>query len=305
MNESVTVAPIVLFVYNRLEHTMRTIETLKKNNLAEISELYIYSDAPKKQSAAEAVENVRRYLRTIDGFKKITIIEREKNYGLADSIVDGVTNTINHYGEAIVLEDDLLTSENFLCFMNAALQHYKKSKHIFAVTGYTGALPNLHTYEQDSYLSYRPASWGWATWKDRWDTIDWEISDWQEFIADRKKRKRFNRGGIDMTRMLKHCMQGKNNSWAIRWSYEMYKRDKYCVHPKISKIQNIGFGEEATHCSGINIYQTDLDISGRCQFDFTDALSPDPAIAKDFKYQFSYTNKLLKKTKGYFQKVFS
>ena len=106
-----------------------------------------------------------------------------------------------------------------------------------------------------------------------------------------------------MTRMLKHCMEGKNHSWAIRWSYAMYKQNKYCIYPKVSKIQNIGFGEDATNCSGINIYQTQLDTSLECQFNFTDSLVPNTKIAKEFKYQYSYTNKLIKKTIGYIRNL--
>lgn len=306
MHESENYAPIILFVYNRLDHTMQTVEALKKNTLAAASELFVYSDAPKKASAAPSVNEVRTYLHSLeDGFKKITIIERESNFGLAASIIGGASHIIAQYGKAIVLEDDLVTSPTFLCYMNAALDHYENRKNIFAISGYSGTLPSLSRYPYDTYLAYRPASWGWATWKDRWEGIDWEVGDWQEFIANRKKRTMFNRGGIDMTRMLKHYMQGKNNSWAIRWSYEMYKRDHYCVYPRISKVQNIGFGENATHCSGINIYKTLLDTDGNCTFNFTDAAAPEEAIARDFRYQFSYTNKLIKKTAGYIKKAFS
>lgn len=304
MHTTSKTAPIVLFVYNRLKQTMQTIKALRANSMANESELFIFSDAPKNEAAQKSVQAVREYLRTIDGFRQITIVERDSNLGLANSIINGVSSIIENYGHAIVLEDDLIASDNYLCFMNAALTYYENHETVFAISGYTGPLPSLAHYNADSYLSYRPASWGWATWKDRWDGIDWEVSDWSEFIKDRKKIKKFNRGGIDMTRMLKHCMEGKNNSWAIRWSYEMSKRDQYCVHPKVSKIQNIGFGEEATHCSGINIYRTDLDNSGRCTFDFTDATTPDPTISKEFRYQFSYTNKLIKKTMGYVQKAF-
>jgi GT2 family glycosyltransferase len=114
-------APIALFVYNRPWHTRQTVEALKKNELASESELFIYSDAPKNGKAKEKVKEVREYIKTIDGFKKVTIIERENNWGLADSIIDGVTKIVNEYGKIIVLEDDLVTSPYFLKFMNEAL----------------------------------------------------------------------------------------------------------------------------------------------------------------------------------------
>ena len=57
--------------------------------------------------------------------KRVHIIEREKNYGLARSIIDGVTTQVNAYGRTIVLEDDLVTAPYFLQFMNSALEMYK------------------------------------------------------------------------------------------------------------------------------------------------------------------------------------
>lgn len=276
---------------------MQTIEHLKNNTLANHSDLIIFSDACKTDKDENSVQEVRSYLRSVKGFNSCTIIERKDNFGLARNIIEGVTEVIDEFGKVVVLEDDLLTSRNFLCYMNESLEYYQDWQDIFSISGYTGNLPSLSKCH-DTYLSYRPSSWGWATWKYQWDNIDWSVSDFEEFIKNKKEVKRFNRGGIDMTRMLKHYMEGKNNSWAIRWSYAMYKQDKYCVYPKVSKIQNIGFGENATHCSGINIYQTTLDKTLKCNFDFTDEIIPDIQIVKEFKYQYSYRNKLIKKSAG-------
>lgn len=303
MKEPDILAPVILFVYNRLNHTMRTIEALQNNIFAKQSELIVYSDAAKDDSLVQEVDDVRKYLRTISGFRQVNIIERETNMGLARSIIDGVTYQIGKYGQVIVLEDDLLTSSNFLCYMNQALEYYEKRQDIFAISGYTGLLPSLENLQEDTYLSYRPASWGWATWKDQWENIDWNVIDFEEFVNNRIAMKKFNRGGVDMTRMLRNYMEGKNNSWAIRWSYAMYKQNKYCIYPKVSKIQNIGFGPESTHCSNINIYQTILDNSKQCKFNFTNKNTPSIQLVKEFRYQFSYTNKLLKKMSGYIKKV--
>ncbi len=292
-------APVIVFAYNRLDHTMQTIEHLKNNILAIDSDLIIFSDAWKTNKDEKLVQEVRDYLRSVKGFNSFTVVERKDNFGLAKNIMEGVTEVINKFGKIIVLEDDLLTSKNFLCYMNESLEYYKDGQDIFSISGYTGKLPSLSKYNNDTYLAYRPSSWGWATWKDKWDNIDWNVNDFEEYIKNKKEVKRFNRGGIDMTRMLKYYMAGKNNSWAIRWSYAMHKQNKYCVYPKVSKIQNIGFGEDATHCSGINIYKTTLDETLKCNFNFTDEIIPNIQIAKEFKYQYSYTNKLIKKTKGF------
>ncbi len=125
-------APIVLFVYNRLSHTKQTVESLQKNYLADQSELFIFSDGPKNELDRQKVENVRKYLNSINGFKNIVIKESQENKGLANSVISGVSEIISKYGKIIVMEDDLVSAPGFLKFMNEALEFYKdNSKDIF------------------------------------------------------------------------------------------------------------------------------------------------------------------------------
>lgn len=296
-------APVCMFTYNRLDTLQITISSLQKNFLANEIDLFIFSDNAKKEKDIEGTKNVRIFLDTIDGFKSITIIKREENYGLAKNIIEGVTQIINQYAKVIVLEDDLLTSQNFLCYMNEALEFYEKDVRIFAISGYTGNLPSLNILEEDGYLSYRPSSWGWATWKKEWDQIDWKIADYDTFIKDKNAIKQFNRGGVDLTRMLKHWKLGKNHSWAIRWSYNAFKFDKVTFYPRISKVQNIGFGDDATNCKGIDIYDTLMDTSESCDFKFEQDIKLNEQIVKEFAHVFSYTNKVLKRIKSYISRL--
>ena len=124
------ISPIVLFVYNRLWHTRQTIEALQKNELASQSELFIYADGARNENEIDQVFEVRCYIEEVEGFKKVTITERDKNWGLANSIINGVTQIVNKYGRVIVLEDDLVTSPFFLRYMNDALDIYKDNNEI-------------------------------------------------------------------------------------------------------------------------------------------------------------------------------
>jgi len=299
-----TFVPIVIFTYNRVDPLILMIQNLLKNIDREYTDLIIFSDSWKKESDRENVLKVRNYLYTIKGFNKVIIVEREKNYGLAKNIIEGVSEIINQYGKVIVLEDDLITSQNFIQYMNQALDFYKDNKQIFSVSGYTPPLKSLKKLKEDVYISYRPSSWGWGTWKDQWENIDWDVKDFEDFIKNKREVRKFNRGGIDMARMLKHCMEGKNHSWAIRWSYAMFKQNKYCVYPKVSKVQNIGFGEDATNCTGIDIYQTTLDNTDKHEFKFIQDIKINEQIVKEFRYVFSYRNKLIMRMKNYISKNF-
>jgi len=266
----IELAPIVLFVYNRPWHTQQTVEALQKNELANESELFIYSDAPKNEHAIENVTRVREYIRTIEGFEKVSIVERSKNWGLADSIIDGVTETVNDYGRVIVLEDDLVTSPYFLRFMNEALEFYHDNPEIMSISGSTlppTCMKFSKNFTDDVYLNYRNSSSGWATWVDRWNLVDWEIKDYHQFVNDPRQQKQFNRGGKDLTGMLNSQMEGKINSWAIRFSYAHFKQGMYSVCPRHSYVNNIGHDGTGTHCGETHIFENDLSKAKRtCNF---------------------------------------
>lgn len=268
--DEIELAPIILFVYNRPWHTQQTVEALQKNELAIESELFIYSDAPKNKQAIEKVDKVREYIKIVDGFKKVRVIERSKNWGLADSIIDGVTKSINEYGRVIVLEDDLVTSPYFLRYMNDGLEFYQDNPEIMSISGYTLPPTSMKfpkNFADDVYLNYRNSSWGWATWADRWDLVDWEIKDFHQFINDPEQKKLFNRGGDDLTNMLISQMEGKIDSWAIRFSYAHFKQRMYSICPHNSYVNNIGHDGTGTHCGETHIFENNLSKAKRnCNF---------------------------------------
>ena len=252
-------APIVLFVYNRPWHTQQTVEALQKNKLASESELFIYSDDAKNDDARVSVDEVRKYIDNITGFKKITVIKRDKNWGLANSIIDGVTKIVNEYGRIIVLEDDLVTSSYFLKFMNEALWFYKDEREIMSISGYAYNFTMSPQYDKDVFLYYRPSSWGWATWKDEWNLVDFNITNECEIFTNKKIQKSFNRGGDDLFDMLKMQMEGKINSWAIRFALSHSLNNKFGLFPIQSLVQNIGHDNSGTHCGNTDIWDVLLD----------------------------------------------
>ncbi len=244
-------APIVLFVYNRPVHTKRTVESLLNNTLSSQSILYIFSDAQKREEDKSKVEEVRKYIHSIEGFKEIHLIERKKNLGLAKSIISGVTEVIDKYDTVIVLEDDLVTSPKFLTYMNYLFNEYDNQKNIFSITGYNhpkSLMKISDNYPYDVYFNPRACSWSWGTWKDRWDKVDWEVTDLKNFIQNKDLQKKFNYSGEDKSEMLMKQMRGEIDSWAIRWDYTHFKNDSFCVYPVKSYVDNIGNDSTGVHC---------------------------------------------------------
>ncbi len=237
-------APVVLFVYNRIEHTRRVLHALNENRDADKSKLFIFSDAPSNETEEKSVEAVREYINEFKGdnrFQKVEIFEAESNNGLARALISGITRIISQYGKVIVVEDDIVTSPDFILFMNKALDYYENDSNIWSISGFTPNFKALHHYKHDVYCGCRGYCWGWATWKDRFDKVDWEVRDYGDFIKDRRAQRKFNRGGLDLTPLLKLQQEGKVDSWAIRWCYQEYKENMFTIFPRCSKVENIGF----------------------------------------------------------------
>lgn len=255
MFEPMNLAPIILFVYNRPNHTLKTLTALQNNVLAIDSELYIFSDGPKTDLDQVAVNKVRAIINSPLSFKKTTVFLNDKNKGLANSVIDGVTKIITTHNNVIVVEDDIITQPSFLTFCNNALQYYEDKKDIFSISGYSFPIEIPENYTKDIYTAKRASSWGWCTWKDRWDKNDWSVRDFNDFIHDSKGVSAFNMGGVDLTKMLQKQMSGKINSWAIRWCYAHFKHKGVCLYPTVSLVNNIGNDNSGTHSPGLSKYQ--------------------------------------------------
>ena len=275
-------APIVLFVYNRPEHTRKTVESLLKNAFAGRSELFIYSDGSKNDEDEGKVESVRQYIHNISGFKRVEIIEREKNFGLAKSVISGVSNVLNKFSSVIVMEDDMVCSPFFLEFINTLLDFYKENSKVFSVTGYTFPIEIPSSYYYDVYASVRASSWGWGTWKNRWEKVDWEVKDFNEFINEPKLTAQFNLGGEDLTKMLKNQKEGKIDSWAVIWTYAHFVNDAYCIYPVKSRIKNIGTDKSGVHTSKTNKFDVDL-YEDHQALTLIENIEPDENILKNFR----------------------
>ena len=283
-------APVILFVYNRLHTARAAIESLQNSPLAAHTRLVIYSDGSRGDIDAVQVQRVRKYIHSIRGFASVQIVESEENKGLAASIIRGVGECLQTYGSVIVIEDDLLVSNNFLAFMNSALTFYQKDPQVLSIAGYTAPVKNS---SRDVYFTLRASSWGWATWRDRWIGIDWQADDIYTFLKNRKATREFNRMGSDLTQMLKQYHRGRINSWAIRWVYHQFKNQLYTVYPTISKVRNIGIGPDATHTKEIfDRFHTPLDRSGRQEFSFEAEVGLDPTMLRDFLRPFSLQTRL-------------
>ena len=276
-------APIALFVYNRPEHTRQTVEALRANELAQQSDLFVFADGPKSELGTAAVAAVRKFARAIDGFKSVTVIERERNFGLSKSVIAGVTQLCNEYGRTIAVEDDVITAPDFLAFMNHALQRYVNERRMFSVCAFNPPIVTPKTYSYDAFCSYRFTCWGWGTWKDRWEKVDWLVEDFPEFMADRAKQKRLNLGGEDLSWLLNLQMEGKIDSWDTIWAYTHSKHDALALLPVSSKAYNIGLDGSGTHCKRAPFKQHLLAPGASAEYRFPESVNIHPYFVAEIQ----------------------
>ncbi len=241
-------SPICLFVYKRYDTTKLMLESLLACPECADSELYVFMDEARNDSEADDVEKVRALFDNLQGFKTIHPYPARMNKGMARSVIDGVTTVLEKHESIIVLEDDLVVAPDFLTFMNTALEAYRDRSDIWSISGYTPNLKEIEQYDKNGvFLVPRAQCWGWATWNDRWETVDWEVSDFNYLARNKKRRKAFDMGGNDLFRTLEMEHRERIESWAVRWAYAASKQKMWTVNPILSKVQNIGLKSSTSH----------------------------------------------------------
>lgn len=257
-------APVALFVYNRADHLKKTYEALRQCDLAKETDLFIFSDGPKNAQAEMQVAEVRKELDKIaksEAFHSVTIRESAVNRGLAASIIAGVTEILDRYGKVIVLEDDCVASPYFLTFMNDSLQFYETESSVGAIAGFTPQLDYPESFTGDVFLAYRSCSCAWATWKDRWTGVDWELKQVEDFYQNPKLIKRLNANGADRFIRLYRQTKGNGSSWSVRFGAHLVRNNQYTVYPRYSYIENVGCDESGVHSKSEDAEKMAVDIS--------------------------------------------
>lgn len=292
-------APVLLFAYKRPLETKKTLEALQANYLASESDLYIFVDAPKRPADAQKVAEVHALLDAATGFRSIHRDYATTNIGCADSIIRGISQVLSQFPAAIIVEDDIVTSPNFLDYMNQCLRQYKDNPNVYSISGYTMPFDRPVDYAWDTYFIPRHSPWGWATWTDRWQSIDWNMTDYPAFEKDRRQQKAFMQGGSDLVGMLRDQMEGRSDAWDIRFCYNRFKANGLSVYPTVSKVQNIGFGEEATHTNIYNRYKTPLDPGTQRAFTLAGRVETTPHYHRATLQRYSVATRIYNKLKTY------
>jgi succinate dehydrogenase flavin-adding protein (antitoxin of CptAB toxin-antitoxin module) len=250
-------APIAFFAYKRPEHTRRSLESLSKNVGAKDSELFIYCDGVKSEKDRESVDLVRQVVRSQQWCGKVHIIEKEKNIGLANSIISGVTEICVKYGRVIVLEDDLVLSPFFVEYMNQALDFYETKTEIIQISGYIFPA-NLKSDNDVVFLPFTNC-WGWATWDRAWKHFDPNMTAYNLLNRSKELKYKFNlNNSHPCFEMLEQQINGKIDSWCIRWYLSTFMISGITLYPIRTLIRNIGLDGSGSHCRSTSSFDSEI-----------------------------------------------
>lgn len=260
-------APIALFVYNRPQHTERTIKFLQQNELAAESRLFIFSDGAKTTADQDKVAQVREFIKRVDGFKSVEIIESKTNMGLANSVIVGVTKLTANYGQVIVFEDDLISSPYTLSYFNEALNRYREEEKVMHIGAYMYALKDENLAQ--SFFYRAATSWGWATWERAWQHFEPNIDILLKQFDSAKKHAFSIENTMNFCKQMQDFKNGKNNSWAIRWYASIFLKGGLTLNPSQSLVNNIGHDGTGIHSGLSDIYNVIINPQPITQFPTT------------------------------------
>jgi hypothetical protein len=281
-----TYAPIAIFAYRRLDHLRRTIEALAANAEATASDVLVFSDGARDQAAEEDVAAVRQFLRTVDGFGSLRVIERPANIGLARSIVSGVSEVLRARDRVIVVEDDLVTSPHFLRYMNDALAKYQHDERVVSVHAYV--YPVRRSLPETFFLRGADC-WGWATWRRGWQVFSPDGPALLAGLLENNLTDEFDfRGAFDYTGMLRDQIAGRNDSWAVRWYASAFLAGKLTLYPGRSLVQNIGNDASGVHSKSTSVYDV---VPARTPVAVDDVAVTDSAEARRAFIEFGRSNR--------------
>jgi hypothetical protein len=245
MTPSKSDAPLAIFTYNRPEHTARLLHSLERNKEFATSPITIYCDGPKAPEHEPAIQKTRQVVRDMAP-KRARLVMRDGNFGLAKSIIAGVSEQVAEHGRVVVIEDDLVFSPAALGFLNLGLNRYAEAERVMHVSAYMYPVPRL---PDTPFFCGEATCWGWATWDRAWAHFNPDAGALLAEIDRRDARRDFNiRGSFYFYQMLKLQSDGKLDSWAIRWYASMFVRDGLSLHPNRSYVENLGFDGTGVHC---------------------------------------------------------
>ncbi len=249
-------APIVLFCYNRPLHLEQILQSLSQNKIISSSSLIVFSDGAKNNGDEEKIKQVRKIIHQVGFAKNVRIVESLENKGLSHSVMLGVTSVFKEFEKVIVLEDDMILSEYFLDYANDALNMYEHDQEVACISGY---IYPLLEKPPETFFIRGADCWGWATWKRSWNTFEKDGRKLLKELTDQNLISEFNfNSSYPYSEMLLRQIEGRNDSWAVRWYASAFLKNQLTLYPSQSFVKNTGNDKSGTHAEQSTAFDVSL-----------------------------------------------
>ena len=243
---SFELAPVIIHTYTRLEHLQKTIEALRSNELANLTDLYIASDAPRDEKDAHDVRLVREYIQSIEGFKSVTAILRERNLGGHNNAVLAFDAIFKKTDRLIAIEDDTIVGKGFISYINQGLSLYAGDRDVFAICGYLDPCIVVNT-SAEAVLLPGFSGWGYGIWRDRFYEVPDYVEIANEYLKSPRLLFKLNMNRPDFLFGLKRVADGLVAA-DFAFALHMIKTNKKCLFPTKSLVRNIGHDGSGINC---------------------------------------------------------
>lgn len=303
-------APVIIYTLNRDEHLRRCIESLKQDNMAKKTEIYISVDFPPSEKYIDGYERVKKYLKDgIDGFAAVHTFFQTSNLGPHLNRMFLIKMVMEKYDRYIESEDDSEFSPNFLQYMNEQLDRYVDDPEVYSVTAMSEPI-RRENYKYAVIKSVVLPIHGMGTWSKKTEEL-YRIKSYEFVYGNARKFRKMRNFYHDypylFSLFVDEILFSRNKLYAdesgeIMWcdvpvSIYLALTSKYCIKPVISKCRDWGYDGSGVNTKKVDeafYEQASIDASATYECQDNREIPYDKDLARkeqEFYYKFSNKNR--------------
>ena len=249
--------PILIICFKRYEKTLELFNRIKSINPKKV---YVAIDGARNEEEKLKVDKVASIFENIDCDFEIKVRRSKTNQGCKYGVYNAINWFFEHEEYGIILEDDILPYPQFFPYCEELLEKYKDDKRIATISGWGYFYyKKPENYDATYYFSHVQSSWGWATWKDRWEMIDLEMKNTK---FEEIEKNFINDGLPDEIIEYYRWIYDNKICFDTTWDYQfclsvLMKNNMYCIQPLKTFVRNVG-DTDATHTSGVDLNKSEV-----------------------------------------------
>lgn len=246
--------PVALFNFNRPRMTRQVFEVVRK---IKPKRLLLVADGPRASTPedVELCEEVRAVFDQIDWDCEVSRNFADTNMGSFKRNSSGLNWVFDTVEEAIIIEDDCIPSESFFRYCAELLDRYRNDRRVGIISGSNFGFPRVGRKNDSYFFSAYAFSWGWASWRRTWKSVDLSMSWWEPVAGRELLRSVFpkNEESEYWYELYERIRLGKqNNAWDNQMFLSSLRHTQCCVIPQKNMVSNIGYGVDGTNCKDEN-----------------------------------------------------